>query len=168
MSDRPPLWAVFGTIVAAPLFIALVIVYVPYTLSGWWFAPAFFGWVPSRWIGVALILIPIPVLLDFLARFVGEGHGTPMPMAPPQRLVLGGSFRFVRNPAYLAAVVTLVGQGLLFASVPILIYAGAMLLVFHAFVVGYEEPRLRREFGAAYDAYCRRVLRWLPRIGRGD
>ena len=163
MTDRPPLWSVIGTLVSAPLFVGTVIVYVPYTLTAWRFQPAFFGWEPLRWIGAALVLAAVPVLFDFLVRFVREGHGTPVPVAPPGRLVVSGSFRFVRNPAYFAALAAIAGQGLLCENKSVLIYALGMGLVFHLLVVGYEEPALHRKFGADYEAYCRRVPRWLPR-----
>ena len=168
MSDRPPAWAVYGTAIAALAFIGAVIVYVPYALSGWHPAPTTFGGEPVRWIGVAMILLGLPVLGDFLLRLVSEGHGTPMPLAPPRRLVTGGVFRYVRNPGYLAAIAILLGQALLLGSGPILIYAGAMALAFHLFVRWVEEPALRRTFGAAYDAYCHQVPRWLPRRPRAN
>ena len=166
MSDRPPPWAVYGTMLAALAFIGTVIVYVPYALSGWRPAPTTFGGEPVRWVGLAMIALAFPVLGDFLLRFAYEGHGTPMPLAPPRRLVTGGAFRYVRNPGYLAAIATLIGQSLLLGSRPILLYAAAMALAFHLFVVWVEEPALRRTFGAAYDAYHRQVPRWLPRRPR--
>ena len=166
MSNRPPLWAVLGTLVGAPLFMGASIVYVPYVLSGWRFAPPFLNWVGTRWIGAGLIALATPVLLDFLERFVLEGHGTPVPFAPPQRLVVGGVFRFVRNPGYLAALAVIVGEALLFGSTRVLIYALGAALAFHAFVVGYEEPTLRSKFGAEYAAYARGVPRWIPRLPR--
>lgn len=165
---RPPWWSVLGTLLAAPLFIGALLVYVPYSLTSWRVGPPFFGWSPLRWVGVALIVLAVPVVLDFLARFVREGHGTPVPVAPPSRLVVSGCFRFVRNPAYLAAIALLVGQALYFGSTGVLGYALAMALVFHLFVVGYEEPTLRATFGQEYDAYCQRVGRWIPRRPRRD
>ena len=103
-AERPPWFAVVGTITFAPLFAGSVIVLGPYLLSGWKLDAPFFAWAPSRWIGGALAIFPIPPLLDFLVRFVREGHGTPAPFAPPRRLVVCGPFRYVRNPAYLCAV----------------------------------------------------------------
>ena len=166
MSDPPPRWSLVGTMLAAPAFIGAVIVYVPYALSGWHPSPRTLGGDPVRWTGAGLILLALPVLADFLLRFVREGHGTPMPLAPPRRLVTGGVFRYVRNPGYVAAIAILVGQALLLGSGPILLYAGAMALAFHLFVLWVEEPALRRTFGAAYDAYRRQVPRWLPRTPR--
>ena len=155
-----------GSIVGATLFVGGVLIYVPYMLGGWRIAPPFFGWEPFRWIGVVLILAAAPLLLDFLVRFVSEGHGTPVPIAPPQRLVVRGAFRYVRNPAYVGAVAALIGQALWLGSRDVLIYALAMALGFHLFVVFYEEPTLRRKFGADYEAYRREVPRWIPRIAR--
>jgi protein-S-isoprenylcysteine O-methyltransferase Ste14 len=163
-SDRPPAWAVLGTVVGASLFIGALLVYLPYTITGWRLAPPFLGWEPTRWIGAALIVASVPVLLDFLVRFVREGHGTPVPVAPPQRLVVTGSYRFVRNPAYVAAIVLVVGQGLWLGSPGVLVYAAVLWLAFHLLVVLHEEPSLRRRFGAAYDDYCAKVPRWVPRM----
>ena len=71
------------------------------------------------------------VVLVVVVEVVDEGVvvvvlGGDVPVAPPQRLVVGGTFRIVRNPAYLAAVSALVGQGLLLGSTDVLIYAGVM------------------------------------------
>jgi protein-S-isoprenylcysteine O-methyltransferase Ste14 len=168
---RPPWFAVIGTIILAPVFVGSVVGLGPYLLSGWRLDTPFFGWAPSRWIGGALVILPIPSLLDFLLRFVREGHGTPAPFAPPRHLVVSGPFRYVRNPAYLCAVSMIVGQGLFLASTSVLVYAAVVALVFHLFVVLYEEPTLRETFGADYVAYCRQVPRWIPRLSpasRGD
>ena len=165
VSDRPPLWAIAGTLLAGPLFIGTVLVLVPFLLTGWRFAPPLFGWEPCRWIGALLIVGAVPVVLDFLVRFVREGHGTPVPLAPPRRLVTGGSFRFVRNPAYLSALVALIGQALLFGSVPVLVYTLAIAALSHLFIIAVEEPALRKGFGPEYERYCRNVPRWLPRWG---
>jgi len=161
-AERPPWLAVIGTITLAPLFAGAVIVLGPYLLSGWRLDAPFYGWAPSRWIGVALVILPIPPLLDFLLRFVHEGHGTPAPFAPPRRLVVSGPFRYVRNPAYLCAVSIIAGQGL--TSTSVLVYAAVVALAFHLFVVLYEEPTLRATFDADYVAYWRHVPRWIPRL----
>jgi len=162
-ANRSLLWPTIGTMLFVVLFPGTVVVYVPYLLSRWTFGPAFFGVAITRWLGVALIVCGLPIFCDFLLRFVREGRGTPAPIAPPQRLVVGGAFRYVRNPGYVAVVSLLVGQALVFGSTAVLLYAFAVALAFHGFVVLYEEPTLRRQFGAEYEAYCRAVPRWLPR-----
>ncbi len=93
-----------------------------------------------------------------------EGIGTPAPVAPPQLLVVGGIYRHVRNPMYVAVLAAILGQALLLGQLVLLGYAAAMWLVFAAFVRFYEEPTLAESFGADYDAYRRAVPAWLPRL----
>jgi protein-S-isoprenylcysteine O-methyltransferase Ste14 len=63
---------------------------------------------------------------------------------------------------YVAVVAAIVGQAALFGSAALLVYGGIMLVVFVAFVKGYEEPTLREQFGAQYDAYRAAVPGWVP------
>ena len=94
------------------------------------------------------------------------GGGTPGPWDAPSRVVAAGPYRWVRNPIYLAALLIVLGEAWLFLSLALLAYAGAMAVVFHLFVIGYEEPMLRRRFGSAYLEYQRMVPRWIPRRPR--
>jgi protein-S-isoprenylcysteine O-methyltransferase Ste14 len=96
--------------------------------------------------------------------FVFFGRGTPAPFDPPRRLVVRGPYRVVRNPMYIGAGLALSGAALFYESIPLLGYAGVFLLVTHAFVMVYEEPALRRAFDGDYEAYCRRVGRWWPKL----
>ena len=93
-----------------------VIGLVPLLLSGWRLRPPFLGWAPFRLIGVALLLLGLPVLVDALIGFVRRGRGTPAPVAPPERLVAVGAYRWVRNPMYVAVVAMILGQALLLGS----------------------------------------------------
>jgi protein-S-isoprenylcysteine O-methyltransferase Ste14 len=158
-ADALPLRALVGTIVFVALVPGTVVVGMPWWLTGWRLADA----TLARVAGVALVVASTPLFLSFLSRFVVEGRGTPAPIAPTEHLVVGGPYRRTRNPGYIAVVGMLLGQALLFGSAAVLAYAGLIALAFHAFVLFYEEPTLRRTFGAEYDAYCRRVPRWLPR-----
>jgi protein-S-isoprenylcysteine O-methyltransferase Ste14 len=97
-------------------------------------------------------------------RFFVEGFGTPAPVAAPERLVVGGVYRYVRNPMYVAVLAAIVGQALLLGRLELLLYAGAAWLVVAAFVRWYEEPTLARRFGADYEAYRRAVPAWWPRL----
>jgi protein-S-isoprenylcysteine O-methyltransferase Ste14 len=136
---------------------------VPFLLTEWdthnWYAAT----IPARTAGVLLIAAGGAALLDCFRRFVREGHGTPAPILPTETLVVRGLYRYVRNPMYVAVLLLVVGQGLLLGRFILLGYAAALWLVFHLFVVFYEEPTLRRTFGQSYDAYCASVPRWLPR-----
>lgn len=162
--EKPPLSAILGTILFVVVVPGVVVVLVPWLLSGWVFRLPLLGTDLTRWLGLGLIVAGLPVFTLFLLRFVREGHGTPAPVAPTKRLVVGGPFRYVRNPGYLGVLAMLAGQGLLFGSVDVLGYAVIVALAFHLFVVAYEEPTLRRTFGAEYEEYCRAVPRWVPRV----
>jgi len=137
---------------------------IPFWISRWQFEPSFFGFEPVRWFGVLLILFAVPVLLESCARFAVEGLGTPAPILPTQHLVVKGLYRYVRNPMYVAVVSIIIGQGLLLGNASVLVYAPVVWAAFFGFVLLYEEPKLRKTYGAEYDAYSARVPRWIPRI----
>ena len=160
---RGRLGPTLGTLVF--LFIAPLTVgaYVPWLLSRWIVGPPLLGWAGLRWVGVVLVLLGLPVLLESFFRFAWVGRGTPAPPYPTERLVVSGFYRYVRNPMYIAVVSIVFGQGLLFGRADILIYAACVAPLFHAFVMLYEEPTLRGRYGAEYEDYCRAVRRWLPR-----
>jgi protein-S-isoprenylcysteine O-methyltransferase Ste14 len=162
-AGRPPLSALLGTILFVVVVPGTAIVLIPYWLSGWRFQPPFLGTDVTRWLGALMVVAASPLFFSFVSRFVWEGHGTPAPVAPTKHLVVGGPFRWTRNPGYIAVVAMIVGQGLLFASAAVLAYALVVALGFHTFVVMYEEPTLRDTFGAEFEEYCRRVPRWIPR-----
>ena len=132
---------------------------VPWLITGWDAEPV---WLPLRVLGALVTAAGAAVLVHAFARFVREGIGTPAPVAPTQHLVVGGLYRWVRNPMYLAVVSCIIGQAALFGSVALLVYGAVMLVVFITFVKLYEEPTLRLQFGAEYDAYRRSVPGWWP------
>jgi protein-S-isoprenylcysteine O-methyltransferase Ste14 len=138
----------------------LVGVVFPWLLTGWDSEP--FPWL-LRALGVVLIVAGAAALLEAFGRFVFEGFGTPAPVAPPGRLVVGGLYRYVRNPMYLAVAAVIVGQALLLGRPVLLLYAAAFGACVVAFVRWYEEPTLLREFGEEYEAYRRAVPAWRPR-----
>jgi protein-S-isoprenylcysteine O-methyltransferase Ste14 len=119
---------------------------VPWWLTGWRVRhrqPSW-AWAPLRVAGVALLIAGVIVLVPAFVRFVVEGVGTPAPVAPTQQLVVGGLYRYVRNPMYLAVVATIVGQALALAQPALLGYAAAVGAAMAAFVHGYEVDRQRR------------------------
>jgi protein-S-isoprenylcysteine O-methyltransferase Ste14 len=135
---------------------------VPWLLTGWRSGGSVAA--PLRWLGVALVVAGAAVLVVAFARFVTEGSGTPSPVAPTESLVVGGLYRHVRNPMYLAVVAVIVGQALTLGRPVLLAYAGAVWVVVAAFVRWYEEPTLARTFGPAYEEYRRAVPGWRPRL----
>lgn len=156
--------AVLGTALFLALAPGIVAGAIPFWISGWELRPPLLGLSILRGIGLLLILLGVPVLLDSFARFALQGIGTPAPAAPTRHLVVSGFYRFVRNPMYLAVAATILGQGLYLGNTTLLIYGACIALGFHLFVLGYEEPTLRRTFGAEYDTFCANVHRWVPRL----
>ena len=138
---------------------------IPWWISRWEFQPAVFDFEPVRWLGVLLIVLAAPVLLESFGRFAMEGLGTPAPVLPTQNLVVRGFYRYVRNPMYVAVVSIIFGQGLLLGNSLLLLYGAVVWAAFHAFVLLYEEPKLRKTYGNEYEAYCARVPRWVTKIG---
>lgn len=155
-----PLIGSFVFLVIAPGTIAGLI---PYRLTQWRMQPAFLGQPWLRAPGVLLVLGGCLVLLDSFRRFALEGRGTPAPVVPPDQLVVSGLYRYVRNPMYVAVLSIVLGQALLLSSTTLLWYSAILWLMFHVFVLMYEEPTLRRKFGRSYDEYCASVRRWRPR-----
>jgi protein-S-isoprenylcysteine O-methyltransferase Ste14 len=146
--------------VVAPGVVAGV---VPWWLTGWRAVEPPWPW-PVRALGALLLLAGVSVLVRAFVSFVIEGAGTPAPVAPPVRLVVGGLYRYVRNPMYVALLAAILGQALLLGRPRLLAWGGAVLAAVYAFVRGYEEPTLRARHGAAYDAYRRAVPGWWPRL----
>jgi protein-S-isoprenylcysteine O-methyltransferase Ste14 len=137
---------------------------VPWLLTGWRMREPFGHWAPLRVLGIVLAVAGAAVLVHAFGRFVVEGLGTPAPVAPTDHLVVGGLYRYVRNPMYLAVVTTIVGQALLLWQPVLLVYAAVVAAAFAAFVIGYEQPALHRRFGARYEAYRSAVPAWWPRL----
>ncbi len=119
------------------------------------------GWMAGP--GIALMAIGAGLVVASVATFVVRGRGTPAPFDPPREFVATGPYRWVRNPMYIGGFLLLAGYALCASSVASLLVALAMLAAVHLFAVLYEEPSLRRRFGASYDAYVRSTPRWLPR-----
>jgi protein-S-isoprenylcysteine O-methyltransferase Ste14 len=136
---------------------------VPWWLTDWDARETGGAWVPIRIVGGVLIALGAAVLLHAFARFAIDGLGTPAPVAPTERLVVTGLYRYVRNPMYLAVVAVIVGQALLLARPVLLGYAAVVAVGSVGFVVGYEQPALHRRYGAEYDAYRAAVPAWWPR-----
>jgi protein-S-isoprenylcysteine O-methyltransferase Ste14 len=117
-------------------------------------------------VGAVLVVAGAAVLLHAFACFVLEGRGTPAPVAPTETLVVGGLYRYVRNPMYVAVGATIVGQALVLGRPILLAYAAVFWAVVAAFVRLYEEPTLTERYGEQYTAYRRTVPGWWPRVRR--
>ena len=157
----PRLRAAVGSLLFLVVEPGVVAGLVPWGLTGWKVArpPLIIAVV-----GYVILVAGVVVSLHAFVRFVNEGVGTPAPVAPTRHLVIGGLYRYVRNPMYIAVVSAVVGQAAIFGEPALLIYAAVLLVTFIIFVKAYEEPTLHEQFGAQYDAYRNSVPGWWPRV----
>ncbi len=156
---------VWRTLAAMAWFSGIFFVAIPWAIlhrTGERPATGPLAWL--AWVGLVGVLA---ALAAEIAVFVRRGRGTPVPLDPPRELVTAGAHRWLRNPMYALYVVVIVAEAAVFASPALLAYAAAFFLLVHAYVVGVEEPGLRRRFGARYADYCAGVPRWIPRRPRG-
>ena len=155
--------------VSSALFFALapgvVAGVIPWWITRWEVRQPSYG-APLRIVGVALLVAGVVVLVHAFGRFVVEGAGTPAPIAPTERLVVGGLYRYVRNPMYLAVLAAVIGQALVLGQPALFVYAALLFGIVAAFVRWYEEPVLQRRYGEEYEAYKRAVPAWWPRWRR--
>ena len=150
--------AIFFTV----LLPGTVVVWIPRALLAGETARAEPG--PWRWAGIPLMAAGAAVILTCVVDFARRGRGTLAPVDPPRKLVTAGLYRYVRNPMYVGVVTTLAGEALFFESRSLGIYTAAAWLVFHVWVLVYEEPHLEGAFGEEYEQYRAAVPRWIPRL----
>lgn len=147
------LWSVFvpGTLTTVFPFLILS------NSEGYFFELSVF-----RFIGIIPILFGAFLYFWCAWSFTFVGKGTPAPFDAPKKMVATGAYKIVRNPMYVACVSVLIGEAVFFQSAALLIYAFVLFLIFHIWILIYEEPTLREKFGASYDEYCGKVSRWMP------
>lgn len=121
-------------------------------------------WIPAwRWGWLlALCLLGGSISLAGLWTFA-RAHTTANPMHPERAstVVQNGIYRHTRNPMYLGISTMLLGWGLWLAHPLALLWVPLAMAYLQRFQIRPEERILRAHFGAPYEAYCRRVRRWL-------
>lgn len=161
MKDRTRLaLAIVGSVTFLLIAPMTVVGLIPFWITRWRVDQSH---VLLRVVGTVLILTGVPMLLDSFARFAIQGLGTPAPIFPTRHLVVQGLYRYVRNPMYVALVMVITGQALLFGNRRVLEYGAVVWLCTHLFVLLYEEPKLRSTYGDEYKTFCAHVPRWIPR-----
>jgi protein-S-isoprenylcysteine O-methyltransferase Ste14 len=156
--------AAVGSLVFLVVAPGVVAGLIPWWITRWRVEEPLQHWAPLRVVGLILLVAGAVVLLDAFRRFVVEGVGTPAPLAPTKRLVVGGLYRYVRNPMYVAVAAVILGQALIFASGGLFAYLVVIGVAQGAFVRIYEEPTLREAYGPSYEEFCDNVPCWLPRL----
>src|SRR5678815_1976293 len=138
------------------------------------------GYIPWRYLGLnAVTFVPgnarqllglvsailgVALLAECIWEFARRGRGTLSPVDPPVHLVVEGLYKYVRNPMYVAVTLIVLGEAVIAASWTVFFYWVCFFIAANVFVVGYEEPWLRRQFGESYEQYTRHVRRWVPRL----
>jgi protein-S-isoprenylcysteine O-methyltransferase Ste14 len=153
----------FRALTYATLFISLLLVFVPDRIlsrAGITRPPAI---GVMQIVGMLVVVAGAAVAIASILTFAFVGKGTPAPFDPPRRLVVAGPYRWVRNPMYIGAGLVLLGAAMFYGSIGLVLYAVAFWSAAHLFVLFYEEPVLRKKFGADYDAYIASRRRWMPR-----
>jgi protein-S-isoprenylcysteine O-methyltransferase Ste14 len=147
--------------------------------------PGFFaGFLPWRYFGLSKVQVSLSdtvqllgllltgagavLLTACIVEFARSGRGTLSPVDPPRHLVVRGLYRYVRNPMYLSVTAIVLGEVLLIRSASLGVYWAIWFVCVNVFVIGYEEPTLRRQFGTSYDDYANQVGRWIPKRPRGE
>ena len=120
------------------------------------------------WLGILMIALGAAIYFRCAWEFAVRGLGTPAPIAPTKFLVTTALHRYVRNPMYIGVLEVLLGEALLFRALVLLKYAAFCFAAAYLFVIFYEEPTLRRQFGNSYEEYRRSVPRWIPNFKAGQ
>jgi len=139
---------------------------VPYLLTGGWESAG--PPLVLEVVGAALVTAGVGFLAHTVIRFAVEGLGTPSPAAPTENLVVGGVYRYLRNPMYVAVIAVILGQAAILGRPVLLVYAALFWLLVASFVRFYEEPTLSARYGEQYTAYRRAVRGWWPRLTPWD
>ena len=161
------IWLALRSLFWTVVLPGMVAGYVPWRYVG--LNHASFSWRdPAQLLGALVAATGAGVLATCIWEFAHSGRGTLSPVDPPKHLVVQGLYRYVRNPMYVGVTTILLGELLITRTGAFAWYCGGWLVAVNLFIVGYEEPTLRHQFGASYDAYTKSVGRWIPCLPRRD
>lgn len=114
-------------------------------------------------VGVVLLAAASALGIAAAVSMSRHGAGTPLPSAMPNRLVVAGPYRSVRNPMALAGITQGAAVGLVAGSWMVVVYAVAGSIVWNCVVRPLEEADLEQRFGDDFRRYVRQVRCWVPR-----
>jgi len=133
------------------------------TLNAGWDLPSPLGLLPTL-LGSVLVGLGVLLVYKTVSLFATVGDGTLAPWDPPRRLVVRGPYRYVRNPMISGVLSILLGEAILFGSVPLLVWFVIFFALNALTMPLIEEPLLESRFGSEYVTYKRNVHRWIPRL----
>jgi protein-S-isoprenylcysteine O-methyltransferase Ste14 len=161
-------WKHIRTILLLPFTVTVVIPGVilwltgPDTLGLWQSVPATRVVLPV--LGGALICLGLVLVVATVRLFMTVGQGTLAPWNPPQRFVVRGVYRHVRNPMISGLLFLVLGEAVVAASLPLLGLFALAAIVNAIYIPLSDEPGLAKRFGADYLTYKQNVPRWIPRL----
>ena len=157
------LLASLGTLVFLLLIIPFFLIWIPHRILLSSEIIYRFDLGVYRYLGLVPIVLGVIIYILCSGSFVFVGKSTPIFFTPTKNLIVNGLYRFVRNPLYIAGVLVLAGEAILFQSIGIFIYCLVMFGIFNIHVF-MEETLLAEKFGATYEQYRNSVPRWIPRL----
>jgi protein-S-isoprenylcysteine O-methyltransferase Ste14 len=162
MKSRSAFSLILSTIFFTALQPGIVAGYFPWLVSKDSFLQKFaqpFGL--QQHLGIVIGAVGFVIMMGCIVRFAVEGMGTLSPADPTKRLVIRGLYKYSRNPMYVGVMGLLIGESVFTQSSPLWIYSIVIFSAFNIYIIFFEEPRLRRDFGKEYGEYCERVRRWM-------
>jgi protein-S-isoprenylcysteine O-methyltransferase Ste14 len=132
-------------------------------LHAGWDLSSLLGLLPTL-LGCVVIGLGVLLVYKTISLFATVGDGTLAPWDPPRRLVVRGPYRHVRNPMISGVLSILLGEAILFGSVPLLVWFVISFALNALSMPLIEEPLLEGRFGSDYVTYKRNIPRWIPRL----
>ncbi|UCZ54668.1 isoprenylcysteine carboxylmethyltransferase family protein [Bacillus shivajii] len=114
-------------------------------------------------VGGISLLLGLTLVILTVRQFATRGKGTLAPWDPPQKLVVTGPYRYTRNPMISGVVLVLIGEVMIFGSIPLLIWFLMFTTINYSYFIIGEEPHLEKKFGEEYVEYKKNVPRLFPR-----
>ncbi|MGC4035157.1 MAG: isoprenylcysteine carboxylmethyltransferase family protein [Chitinophagaceae bacterium] len=115
----------------------------------------------TQYLGELLLITGLVIMVSCIMNFAIKGKGTLSPADPTKELVVTGLYKYSRNPMYIGVSLILIAEALFFQSIYLWLYAALIIIAFNLFIIFFEEPRLRRDFGVSYEEYCKKTRRWI-------
>jgi protein-S-isoprenylcysteine O-methyltransferase Ste14 len=118
--------------------------------------------------GLTLVTGGLFLAVGAIRRFSTEGEGSLAPWDPPRKLVVRGTYRYVRNPMIVGVLGILAGEAIFFGSLPVLKWCAFFAVLNAIYIPLVEEPMLVGRFGDDYLLYKKHVWRWVPHLTPWD
>jgi len=145
-------------LVIIPALILLFTLYSGYSPRSLSFTPALF------WLALLAVSLGLTLILWTGSLLKKIGMGTPASWDPPQKLVVLGPYRYVRNPMTIGEGLILLAEAMFLQSWPIAVWMVFLLTANGVYFRLVEEEDLKNRFGNRYLKYKANVPRWIPRL----